>query len=166
MPGEAAAATAALQHELESARHETEAARHETAQLKAAAECVVSQGSPPGALFQASGAGTEKVNGWYKHFGTYNDKPKFFKVGPDGSKLQEDGVFQLFYYSDDGWWYVEGDEDYIGSRDDKGAYDDEDFYPGYSIGSYGEGSGSGCGSIAKDAAYGSYGIKSSSDLPQ
>jgi multidrug efflux pump subunit AcrA (membrane-fusion protein) len=94
----AAAATAALQHELESARHET-------AQLKAAAErearrrleattkgthkkvteaapTQLSQGSPPGAAFRASGAGTEKCNGWYKQFGTCNEneKPTYYKA--------------------------------------------------------------------------------------
>jgi hypothetical protein len=43
------------------------------------------QAIPPGAVFRAIGAGTARVNGWYKPFGTHNGKPDYWKVGGSGT---------------------------------------------------------------------------------
>jgi hypothetical protein len=57
---------------------ELEVARQKIAQLEATA---VREAAPPGAAFRASGAGSVKCNGWYKQFGTYSGKPRYYKVG-------------------------------------------------------------------------------------
>jgi hypothetical protein len=54
-----------------------------------AAHTPLSQGSPPGAVLRASGDGTEKCNGWYKQFGTFNSKPTYFKASDLNTNLLE-----------------------------------------------------------------------------